>query len=63
MKVQTLSFEVLCITERHDGRVIYFETTLRSYSGCGTLVIRGKPWRIGKKVDFAEIQKGRDDDK
>lgn len=52
-----LSFEVVRIIERFAPytRVAIFDTDLRHYTTDAIIVIRGKPWPLGTKVDFKEM--------
>lgn len=52
----TLSFEVCSIIERHDAGYIYYETILREYCSNAEIVIRGKYWKVGTKLDWSLFQ-------
>lgn len=54
----TLSFFVTKIIQSRDEMtgIIFNETILRSINSEGVLTIRGKPWAIGSKIDFAQIK-------
>jgi len=49
----TLSFEVIAIRERRPYDVSIFDTKLRLYTTGETITVRGKPWKVGSKIDFA----------
>ena len=54
-RLVSLSFYVYQIHEKLDGTTRYFDTDLRSYTTGQFVTVRGKPWRIGQKVDFMEL--------
>ena len=51
----TVSFVVERIIETKEFGLQLFETELRNLNGDGYIIIRGRPWKTGEKVDFSEI--------
>jgi len=50
--IPSLSFKVIEIRQRIDGRTVFHETLLRSFAREEIITIRGRPFSIGSKVDF-----------
>lgn len=60
-KQTCLSFYVEEISERvmvlGPKMITVFQTKLKHYTSGETITIRGKPWKLGTKLDFHEIDK------
>jgi hypothetical protein len=53
----SLSFHVKEIIERDMGNgVVVYDTKLRDYCTNEIITVRGRPWRVGSKVDFLELK-------
>lgn len=48
----SLSFKVIEIRQRIDGSTVFYDTILRLYAREEIITIRGRPFKIGSKVDF-----------
>ncbi len=56
--VVSFSFCVEAIEERKIYGVQIFDTKLREYVTDEIITIRGRPWKVGDKIDFQEIKRG-----
>ncbi|MBM3120388.1 MAG: hypothetical protein FJ006_12755 [Chloroflexi bacterium] len=56
--VVSLSFCVTAIVERKLCGAQIFDTKLQEYNTHEIITVRGKPWKVGDKVDFREIKTG-----
>lgn len=48
----SLSFKVVSITESQFCGITVFDTVLKMFTSDEILTIRGRPWKVGTKVDF-----------
>ena len=53
-RVVSLSFCVIGIIIKKQWGVTYYDTVLQRYGTLEEIIVRGKPWPLGTKVDFIE---------